>query len=151
MTHSTSSEDQEPQITAPRHYFTLAEANRALVLVKRIAEDIQSIELQRRTLVHQTASSREQPTQEQAKVIESKFDTLTEQLGRLIEELAAIGVQLKDPTRGLVDFPSRFNDRTILLCWQIGEPSISYWHDIATGFSGRRSVRELEPQPQPVG
>ncbi len=137
--------------STPRRYFTLTEARRALVLVARIAGDIQRIELQRRKLVHQTASSHEQPTAEQAGQIESQFDTMTGQLGRLLEEMSAVGVDLKDPTRGLLDFPSRFNGRDIFLCWQIGEPTINFWHDISAGFAGRRSVRELELQPQAVG
>lgn len=134
----------------PRRYFTLAEARRALVLVNLIAEDIQRIELQRRKLVHQTVSSHENTSSEQANAIESQLDAMTAQLGQLLEELKAVGVELKDPTRGLIDFPSRFNGRDILLCWQIGEPTINFWHDISAGFIGRRSVRELELQPQSV-
>ena len=53
----------------PRRYFTLAEARRALVLVNRIAEDIQRIELQRRKLVHQTVSSHEHTSSEQATIL----------------------------------------------------------------------------------
>jgi hypothetical protein len=151
MTRSISPQENNSLEPAPRRYFTLAEARKALVLVSRIAGDIQRIELQRRKLVHQTASSHEQPTAEQAGHIESQFDTMTEQLGRLLEELAAVGVDIKDPTRGLLDFPSRFNGRDILLCWQIGESTINFWHDISAGFAGRRSVRELELQPQTVG
>ncbi len=151
MTRATPHNDKQSLEPTPKRYFTLADARRALVLVNRIATDIQGIELQRRKLVHQTASSHEQPSAQQANAIESQFDNMTEQLGGLLEELAAVGVELKDPTRGLLDFPSRFNGRDILLCWQIGEPTINFWHDISAGFAGRRSVRELELQPQAVG
>ncbi|MHB1766998.1 MAG: DUF2203 family protein [Phycisphaerae bacterium] len=151
MTRATPHDNRQTLEPTPRRYFTLVEARRALVLVNRIAMDIQRIELQRRKLVHQTASSHEQPSAEQANAIESQFDAMTEQLAGLLEELAAVGVELKDPTRGLLDFPSRFNGRDILLCWQIGEPTINFWHDISAGFAGRRSVRELELQPQAVG
>ncbi|MGC8625338.1 MAG: DUF2203 domain-containing protein [Phycisphaerae bacterium] len=150
MTHSIAPQNGESLRATPPRYFTLAEARRALVLVKRIAEDIQCIEMQRRKLVHQTASCHEQPTPEQANQMEAQFDSMTAQISKLLEELFAVGVELKDPTRGLVDFPSRFNDRDILLCWQIGEPTINFWHDRSAGFSGRRSVLELELQPQAV-
>ncbi|MGC8541260.1 MAG: DUF2203 domain-containing protein [Phycisphaerae bacterium] len=151
MTRATPHNDKQSLEPTPKRYFTLAEARRALVLVNRIAMDIQRIELQRRKLVHQTASSHEQPSAQQANAIEAQFDIMTEQLSGLLEELAAIGVELKDPTRGLLDFPSRFNGRDILLCWQIGEPTINFWHDISAGFAGRRSVGELELHPQTVG
>ncbi len=36
-------------------------------------------------------------------------------------ELEALGVQLKDYGRGLLDFPSMREGRVVLLCWQLGE------------------------------
>jgi hypothetical protein len=55
-----------------------------------------------------------------------------------IAELEAIGVQLKDFERGLVDFPSLREGRVVLLCWQLGEgDALEWWHDIDAGFGGR--------------
>jgi hypothetical protein len=31
----------------------------------------------------------------------------------------------------------------VWLCWQRGEPAIGFWHDLETGFSGRRPLAEL--------
>jgi hypothetical protein len=59
---------------------------------------------------------------------------LTSQTG----ELEALGVQLKDFDRGLVDFPSLRDGRVVLLCWQIGEgDELEWWHDVEAGFGGR--------------
>lgn len=53
-------------------------------------------------------------------------------------ELEAIGVQLKDFDRGLVDFPSLRDGRVVLLCWQLDEgDELEWWHDLDTGFAGR--------------
>jgi hypothetical protein len=53
-------------------------------------------------------------------------------------ELEALGVQLKDFDRGLVDFPSLREGRVVLLCWQLGEgDELEFWHDTDAGFSGR--------------
>jgi hypothetical protein len=53
-------------------------------------------------------------------------------------ELEALGVQLKDFDRGLVDFPSLREGRVVLLCWQLGEgDELEWWHDMDSGFSGR--------------
>lgn len=41
---------------------------------------------------------------------------------------------------GLVDFPTTFEGRTVLLCWQRGEPEIQAWHEVDGGFSGRRPL-----------
>ena len=50
------------------------------------------------------------------------------------------GILLKDPERGLVDFPSVREGRRILLCWQMDEPSVDYWHEVSGGFAGRRPL-----------
>jgi hypothetical protein len=56
-------------------------------------------------------------------------------------ELEALGVQLKDYERGLIDFPSLRDGRVILLCWQLGEGDhLEWWHDVDTGFAGRQPL-----------
>lgn len=56
-------------------------------------------------------------------------------------ELEALGVQLKDYERGLLDFPSMREGRVVLLCWQLGEGDrIAWWHDLETGFAGRQPI-----------
>src|SRR5215204_1219885 len=60
------------------------------------------------------------------------------QLTTHVAELEALGVQLKDFERGLVDFPSLRDGRIVLLCWQLGEgDELEFWHDIDAGFAGR--------------
>jgi hypothetical protein len=55
-----------------------------------------------------------------------------------MSELEALGVQLKDFDRGLVDFPSLRDGRVVLLCWQLGEgDELEWWHDLDAGFAGR--------------
>ena len=55
-----------------------------------------------------------------------------------ISELEALGVQLKDFERGLIDFPSLREGRVVLLCWQLGEgDELEWWHDVDAGFAGR--------------
>jgi hypothetical protein len=63
------------------------------------------------------------------------------ELGKLTTEMHELGVQLKDYTRGLIDFPSMRDGRIILLCWQIGEGSeLEWWHEIEEGFAGRQRL-----------
>lgn len=50
------------------------------------------------------------------------------------------GILLKDPERGLVDFPSVKEGRPVLLCWQMDEPSVDYWHEVSGGFAGRQPL-----------
>jgi hypothetical protein len=56
-------------------------------------------------------------------------------------ELDALGIQLKDYMRGLIDFPSLRDGRIVLLCWYLGEGDrIEWWHDLEAGFAGRQSL-----------
>lgn len=62
---------------------------------------------------------------------------LTEMTSQM-SALDALGVQLKDFERGLIDFPSLRDGRVVLLCWQMGEgDELEWWHDVDAGFAGR--------------
>lgn len=66
------------------------------------------------------------------------YATLLTSFAAEMSELEALGVQLKDFERGLVDFPSLREGRVVLLCWQLGEgDQLEWWHDMEAGFSGR--------------
>ncbi|MGI8788198.1 MAG: DUF2203 domain-containing protein [Pyrinomonadaceae bacterium] len=63
------------------------------------------------------------------------------EIGKLTTELNEIGVQLKDYSRGLIDFPYMRDGQIVLLCWQLGEgDSIEWWHEIEMGFAGRKPL-----------
>jgi hypothetical protein len=67
---------------------------------------------------------------------------LTPQLAA--EALACDGIVLRDPLRGLIDFPSRSTDgRPLWLCWVLGEDQVGFWHWPDDGFAGRRPVEEV--------
>lgn len=60
----------------------------------------------------------------------------------VLHALEGFGIQVKDINTGLIDFPAHYQGRTVLLCWQYGEPSVQFWHDVDTGFSGRQRIGE---------
>jgi hypothetical protein len=71
----------------------------------------------------------------------SQYVNVLYELGKLTTELHELGVQLKDYTRGLIDFPSMRDGRIVLLCWQLGEgESIEWWHEVEDGFAGRQPL-----------
>ncbi len=62
-------------------------------------------------------------------------------IGKITTELHDLGIQLKDYSRGLIDFPSMRDGRVVLLCWQLGEDErIEWWHELETGFAGRQPL-----------
>jgi len=63
------------------------------------------------------------------------------QVGKLTTELHEMGIELKDHTSGLIDFPSMRGGRVVLLCWRLGEPDeIEWWHEMDAGFAGRERL-----------
>lgn len=59
---------------------------------------------------------------------------------RLLLELQALGIVIRDIERGLIDFPSLREGREVYLCWELGEDGIAFWHELDTGFGGRRPL-----------
>jgi hypothetical protein len=59
-----------------------------------------------------------------------------------LAEIDSIGVQVKDLDIGLLDFPCEVEGEIILLCWKLGETSITHWHGTQEGFAGRKPIDE---------
>ena len=57
-----------------------------------------------------------------------------------IAEIDAIGVQVKDLDKGLLDFPCKMDGEVVLLCWKLGEKEITHWHTVDAGFAGRKPL-----------
>jgi hypothetical protein len=57
-----------------------------------------------------------------------------------LAEIDSIGVQVKDLNIGLLDFPCEVDGQIILLCWKLGEKSITHWHGTQEGFAGRKPI-----------
>jgi len=49
-------------------------------------------------------------------------------------------IQIKDPDRGLIDFPAIIGGREVFLCWEKDEDDIEFWHDLESGFAGRERL-----------
>jgi len=71
----------------------------------------------------------------------SRYVQALYEVGKITTELHEAGVQLKDYSRGLIDFPSMKEGRIVLLCWQLGEDErIEWWHELEAGFAGRQRL-----------
>ena len=129
-------------------YFTLDEAT---ALLPRLTTLLTGLRERRQSLL---GHEREQETRYQQRVrvnghaqggeefvqrreaIEADQTALRE----LVEEIQALGVEVKDVDMGLVDFPAWREGRVVYLCWRLGEPTIAWWHDLDTGFGGRQPL-----------
>lgn len=63
------------------------------------------------------------------------------QLRLAAARLQEMDVVMRDLDRGLIDFPSVRDGREVYLCWvESEEEGIGYWHDLDTGYAGRRPL-----------
>jgi hypothetical protein len=121
--------------------FALPDANRSLVLVRKVVQDIVLRYHELMKLRTEREEVALQPnTDERVTALTARAEAMVSRLNQLAEELTHIGCVLKDWSTGLVDFPSVYQGRKIWLCWKLGEPEIRFWHEFNDGFAGRKPI-----------
>lgn len=119
--------------------FSLDEANSLLPAVRRLLRKIQRAHSQIISQ-HGAANQASELAEHGGGGITNGITYATHlmEMTAFVAELEALGVQLKDFSRGLIDFPSLRDGRVVLLCWQLGEGDrLEWWHDVDSGFAGR--------------
>jgi len=94
-------------------------------------------------IVSTPTGSGEAPISSDLRLARLRMQDLIDQMAAGVARIDALGLTLRDIERGLVDFPALVSGRQVWLCWQPGESSIGWWHDLETGFDGRRPLAEL--------
>ena len=123
--------------------YTVDRANRTLPLVRRIVEDIvREHERWQDAIVRLDILTSASATVDDPRIaaLEREVQRIARDIDDFQGELEALDIQLKDRRIGLVDFPTELDGRRVLLCWQLGEPSVQYWHDEDAGFAGRQPL-----------
>ena len=129
---------------SPR-FFTAAEAQRTLPLVRRIVADLMSeyprwrAAVGRFELLSAGVRADQGETAEQAAARE-EVTAAASRITDYLKELDAIGCVFKGFDAGLVDFYSLRDDRPVFLCWKLGEARIEHWHELDAGFAGRQRL-----------
>lgn len=129
-----------------KKYFTAAEANATLPLVRAIVKDITALaenlheRQQRLARAHDERGAQTPAHQEEWKHVQEEMERGQERLEEYVRELNGLGIQLKDFYIGLIDFPCWMDGREVLLCWKQGEPDVGHWHEVDAGFAGRQKL-----------
>lgn len=120
--------------------FTLEEANALLPQLEDLIGEILAV--RQRILAQQSElwPVLEKAVQNGGNVFTSALVFDFEKVRRNVRAIQGLGVTLKDVNTGLVDFLSYRDGREIYLCWRYGEPQVSYWHELHTGFAGRQPI-----------
>lgn len=127
--------------------FTLDEATALLPTIRPILERIITLrarlERTERDMVSQHWKARTNGHADHQSTFGEGQTARSALMAEINAELVAIhelGVELKDPALGLIDFPSWRDGRVVYLCWRLGETAIEYWHETDTGFAGRQPL-----------
>ena len=59
---------------------------------------------------------------------------------RLLSGIQELGIVVRDVDRGLIDFPAIRDGHEVYLCWQLDEQAVGFWHDLDSGYGGRRPI-----------
>lgn len=104
-----------------------------LVLIKPLIETIMVDAKRYNSALYE---ARTYGREDSAKSAEEISESIRKNAERLVEK----GVLLKDAYIGLVDFPSIIEGKLVYLCWKYGESTIEYYHDLESGYAGRRRL-----------
>ena len=126
---------------AEKKFFTPAQANAMLPLVRRIVEDITGLVAGLKERHARLLRLQAQPRSDELPQAEEDFERARDQMGAYVEELLQLGIELKDPVTGLIDFPCWKDGREVYLCWRLGEDEVGHWHELDAGFAGRQKLR----------
>jgi hypothetical protein len=122
--------------------FTIEEANSLLPSVRPIVKSIQRSH--RRLISFQAIAKHASEGAENGgggMTQGSQYARVLIELSLGAGQLESLGVQLKDYSQGLIDFPSMRDGRVVLLCWKADEgDQLEWWHDLETGFGGRQPL-----------
>jgi hypothetical protein len=119
-------------------YFTIKSANEALpdVIQKFNSLKKQKNEIMKAEQELQMSAS----SLDEYMIQKQKLNSEMTKFYQLIEDLEETGVSLKGLDQGLLDFPSRRFNEDVWLCWKDGETEIKFWHDMDSGFNGRKPI-----------
>jgi hypothetical protein len=131
----------------PDRSFTPAEANSALEEVRPVAERLVAVRARMRELeqsqgelVTAIGGNGGGYAATDLNAAQAELAGLAEAAVACVERLDELGVTLKDLDLGLLDFPSERDGEEVLLCWHVGEESVSSWHGLEEGYAGRKPI-----------
>jgi hypothetical protein len=81
---------------------------------------------------------------EELRRLRLRMQGVIDQMQAAVGRIDELGITLRDIPTGLIDFPALVSGRQVWLCWRLGEADVAFWHELTTGFGGRRPLAELE-------
>jgi hypothetical protein len=128
--------------------YTVEEANQELPRVRRIVKQIADLsalvpELEDQARIAEYESKRNGAGNDRRDRHQQAREAVSGAELELLKAVAALngmGIQLKGPLEGLIDFPSYRDGELVELCWKLGEDRVEHWHHVGEGYAGRKRL-----------
>ena len=118
-------------------HFTVDEANAALAELVPLLEALRDAQ---RAMAERQDDVLTSSTGNGGGKAGAEFLEASQQAGRAMAGIDELGIIVRDPEAGLVDFPAERDGDEIFLCWRLGEDAVEWWHPVDTGFAGRQPL-----------
>ncbi len=124
----------------PSRYFTLEEANALLPKIEPIMDSLLTRRAKAAKMSRNVSELFEDVHVDRGSPILSELTLDFAAIEQMLAELQNYGCVVKDLNVGLLDFLAQKNGREVYLCWRFGEDRIEYYHELHTGFQGRKKL-----------
>jgi hypothetical protein len=137
-----------------KRYFTVAEANAMVPALEVRFGKVMRLRAQLRQAYDALDEAGEPPSADslertdgpdQLRKLRGRFRALLEALTEELASVEGLGIAVKDLDLGLCDFLGEREGRDVWLCWQYGEKSVGFWHELGEGFGARHPLAEEPP------
>ncbi len=131
-------------------FFTVQEVDALLPEVESIMRDIDGCMIRKRELSElledmeaywgEEVADPTNPEHKEHVLLQTGLAGVDQSINTAIASIHELGGHLKSYEQGLVDFYSMQEGRPVFLCWQRGEERVKFYHELDTGFSGRKPI-----------
>lgn len=119
-------------------YFTLQEAEALIPDLERLYAAILGIVAQAQAKAARLQAEKGTPAEQALE--KGQLEFLSKGISELLQKVLDLGALPKGLDPALVDFPHRLGGREVYLCWKYGEKSITTYHGLQEGYSGRKPL-----------
>ena len=128
-----------------KRVFTTEEAEELLPTVDSLLQRLVDTSVKQKLLEEQANEILDEVMEEgthpnaidELKEIKETLDINVREIDKVEGEISNMGLNVKDPILGIVDFPAMRGDQPVYLCHRLGEKRMTHWHNVEDGFEGR--------------
>ncbi|MGC4054329.1 MAG: DUF2203 domain-containing protein [Paludibaculum sp.] len=129
-------------------FFTLEQAQRLVPEVSRMLQEAVEARAELEESQREIAERMRKAHQmggvdldtERLVLLRKRVEELGKKLKGILDQFEEMGVQVKDLNIGLVDFPTMYRGEEVLICFQLNETGVGFWHGMEEGFRGRKRI-----------